>query len=191
VELSISCGATVRALAMALELRDDATGEHAQRVTALAVDIAEHIAPDLITDPQLEYGYLLHDVGKIGIPDAILLKPGHLTAAERRTMQEHTRLGGQIVSSVPQLDGLAREIVASHHERWDGKGYPLGLGGEGIPVAARIFAVADAFDAMTHDRPYRGALSVEDAVSEIRTQAGHQFDPEVADVFLGFAVGAA
>jgi ribonuclease P protein subunit RPR2 len=136
VELSISCGATVRALAMALELRDDATGEHAQRVTALAVDIAERIAPDLITDPQLEYGYLLHDVGKIGIPDAILLKPGHLTAAERRTMQEHTRLGGQIVSSVPQLDGLAREIVASHHERWDGKGYPLGLGGEGIPVAA-------------------------------------------------------
>src|SRR5439155_21653765 len=112
---------------------------------------------ELVEDPKLEYGFLLHDLGKIGIRDAVLLKPGALAPNELDEMRDHTRLGERVVEQIPYLDGVARDVVAAHHERWDGAGYPRGLKGAEIPLAARIFALADAFDAMTNDRPYRKA----------------------------------
>lgn len=184
-QLQDSYGMTVRALAAALELRDDVTGGHAERVTRLALALAERVAPDLATDPQLEYGFLLHDVGKIGVPDAVLQKPGQLNADERRLIERHPQHGAQILREVPYLDGVAFDVVIAHHERWDGGGYPLGLCGTGIPLAARIFALADAFDAMTNDRPYRAALPRADALAELERCAGVQFDPGLACAFVG------
>jgi HD-GYP domain-containing protein (c-di-GMP phosphodiesterase class II) len=175
---------TVTALAAALELRDDETGGHAQRVTALALELAGAAAPDLAADPELRYGFLLHDIGKIGIPDAILLKPMQLTPAEKRQMEFHTTLGEQLISGVPHLQGVAREVIAFHHERWDGTGYPWGLAGEAIPLAARIFAVADAFDAISNDRPYQRASSVDAALEKISANAGTQFDPGLVEAFV-------
>lgn len=175
---------TVTALAAALELRDDETGGHAQRVTALALELAAAVAPELAADPELRYGFLLHDIGKIGIPDAILLKPMQLTPAEKRQMEFHTTLGEQLISGVPHLQGVAREVIAFHHERWDGSGYPWGLAGEKIPLAARIFSVTDAFDAISNDRPYQRASSVDSALAKIAQNAGTQFDPHVVEAFL-------
>jgi HD-GYP domain-containing protein (c-di-GMP phosphodiesterase class II) len=183
-QLNDSYGTTVRALAAALELRDDQTGEHAGRVSRLAMRLAGEVAPDLTSDPQLEFGFLLHDLGKIGVPDAILLKPGPLTPEEAERMRVHTILGERIVAQVPYLSGLAREVVAYHHERWDGRGYPYRIHGEEIPLAARIFAIVDAWDAMTNDRPYRRALAVETAVSQIEAASGTQFDPVLGRAFL-------
>jgi HD-GYP domain-containing protein (c-di-GMP phosphodiesterase class II) len=185
--LEDSYATTVRALAAALELRDDQTGGHAERVAALAMQLAEQVAPGLAADPELEYGFLLHDVGKIGIPDAILLKPGPLTAREREEMQYHPVLGERLVARIPYLSGLARQVVAAHHEWWNGSGYPRGLAGSAIPVAARIFSVVDAFDAMTNDRPYRAALPVERALAEIAAGAGRQFEPTIAGAFVALA----
>ena len=175
---------TVSALAAALELRDDQTGDHAERVTRLGLALAERAAPHLVEDPELEYGFLLHDLGKIGIPDAILSKPGPLTDEERSRMRAHTDLGERIVRRIPYLGNVARQVVASHHERWDGTGYPRRLAGEAIPLAARIFAVVDAYDAMTSDRPYRPALPVEAALAELAAGAGTQFDPAIAAAFV-------
>jgi HD-GYP domain-containing protein (c-di-GMP phosphodiesterase class II) len=175
---------TVRALATALELRDDLTGGHAERVTSLALSLTDRVAPHLCSDVQLEYGFLLHDLGKIGVPDAILRKPAPLTADERRQIELHPLHGERIVEQIPYLHGLTREIVVFHHERWDGGGYPARLVGSGIPLAARVFAVVDAFDAMTNDRPYRAALSLSEALEDIDRQAGHQFDPRVAAEFI-------
>jgi ribonuclease P protein subunit RPR2 len=186
--LEDSYRATVSALATALELRDDLTGDHAERVTRLAMRLTKSVAPLLCADPQLEYGFLLHDVGKIGVPDAILRKAGPLSQAERSEIERHPLHGERIVEQIPYLQGLTREIVASHHERWDGQGYPHGLFGSGIPLAARIFAVADAFDAMTNDRPYRDALSISDALAEIERQDGRQFDPGVVRGFAALLV---
>lgn len=135
-------------------------------------------------DPELEYGFLLHDLGKIGIPDAILLKPGRLTARELEEMRYHPILGERLVARIPYLNGLARQVVAAHHERWDGSGYPRRVAGEHIPLAARVFSVVDAFDAMANDRPYRQALPVDVAVAEIAFGAGSQFDPAVAEAFV-------
>jgi HD-GYP domain-containing protein (c-di-GMP phosphodiesterase class II) len=185
--LEESYATTVRALAAALELRDDQTGGHAERVTALALRLTREVAPDLASNPELEYGFLLHDLGKIGIPDAILLKPGALTEREMDEMRYHPILGERIVSRVPYLGGVVRQVVAAHHERWDGNGYPRGLAGERIPLPARIFSVADAFDAMTSDRPYRQALSFFVALGEISSGAGKQFDPEIAEAFISLA----
>ena len=187
--LEDSYATTVRSLAAALELRDDQTGGHAERVTSLALGLTEHVAPDLAAEPQLKYGFLLHDLGKIGIRDSVLLKPGLLTAEEMDEMRFHVVLGERIVAGIPYLDGLACDVVASHHERWDGTGYPRGLAGGAIPLAARIFALADSFDAMTNDRPYRNALSFEHAIGEIEAQAGSQFDPAVAATFVAIAPG--
>lgn len=185
--LNDSYATTVRALAAALELRDDETGGHAERVTELGLLLARTVAQELASDPQLEYGFLLHDLGKIGIPDAILLKPGPLDPSEMDKMRFHPVLGERIVSRVPYLNGLAQQVVAAHHERWDGEGYPRRIAGARIPLAARIFSVVDAFDAMTHDRPYRLALSPEAALREVTRCAGKQFDPAVAEAFIALA----
>jgi len=132
----------------------------------------------------LGHAYLLHDIGKLGIPDAILLKPCALTPSETRVVRTHTRLGENLVRRLRFLSPLVREVVGCHHERWDGDGYPRKLGGANIPLAARIFSVVDTFDAMTHHRPYREAMSAEEAISEIERCCGTQFDPQVVAAFL-------
>jgi len=176
---------TVTALASALESKDTGTGAHSQRVHRYAVELAQEIDPEIAENESVEYGFMLHDVGKIGIPDRILQKPGSVTGAEWRLMQTHTVLGEQLLRGVPFLRGKGLEIVRSHHERWDGGGYPDRLGGNEIPVAARVFAVADALDAMTSDRPYRPAMTWAAAGREIEAQAGGQFDPAVVEAFRG------
>jgi HD-GYP domain-containing protein (c-di-GMP phosphodiesterase class II) len=178
---------TVRTLAGALELRDDQTGSHAERVSATGLRLARAVAPELAADPQLEYGFLLHDLGKIGLPDSILLKPGPLTDSEMQRMSEHPILGARLLEPLSYLSGIVRDVVLHHHERWSGAGYPHGLRGEEIPLAARIFALADSFDAMTNHRPYRRALPLEQALEEISAGAGGQFDPELARAFLELA----
>ncbi|MFN2627429.1 MAG: HD-GYP domain-containing protein [Gaiellaceae bacterium] len=175
---------TVRALAATLELRDDVTGGHAVRVAAVAMQLAREVAPDLTDDPALEYGFLLHDLGKVGVPDAILLKPGPLSDLEFDQMRIHPMLGAEIISQIPYLSGVARDVVLAHHERWTGAGYPHGLRGKEIPLAARIFSLADAFDAMTNDRPYRRACSAREAAEQIRAAAGAQFDPNLVEPFV-------
>jgi response regulator RpfG family c-di-GMP phosphodiesterase len=175
---------TVAALATALETKDTGTRAHSQRVQRYAIELTRAIDPDLIDDPSTEYGFLLHDVGKIGIPDDILLKPGPLTIAERRRMETHTVLGEQMLGGVAFFKGEGLRIVRSHHERWDGNGYPDGVGGTEIPLGARIFAVADALDAMTSDRPYRNAMSWAAARREVLAQSNRQFDPDVVGSFV-------
>ena len=174
---------TVIALATALESKDTGTGEHSQRVHRYAVELARVVAPEIAEDESVEYGFMLHDVGKIGIPDEILQKPGPLTDSEWRLMQTHTVLGEQLLQGVTFLRGKGLEVVRSHHERWDGAGYPDRRGGSEIPIAARVFAVADALDAMTSDRPYRPALTWAAAAREIQAQSGGQFDPAVVEAF--------
>ena len=185
-----SAAATVEALARALELHDyrrgrfGETSSHAARVTQLALRLAEEIAPELALDPQLAYGFRLHDIGMIGVSNVTLLKPGALSPAEVDEIREHPWLGERIVAPVPALGGVARQVIACHHERWDGSGYPRGLRGTEIPIAARIFAVVDAYDAMTNDQPYRDALAEEEARDEIEAKAGLEFDPDVVAAFL-------
>ena len=176
---------TVTSLASALESRDTRTGAHSQRVRRYAVALLETLQPNALeTDPGIEYGFLLHDIGKIAIPDVIMLKPGALTRAERKRMQMHTVIGEQMLSGVAVLQGEGLRIVRSHHERWDGKGYPDGLARDELPLAGRAFAVADTLDAMTSDRPYRRALRWEAAHDEIVAQRSKQFDPDVVDAFV-------
>jgi ribonuclease P protein subunit RPR2 len=174
---------TVAALASALESKDTGTRAHSQRVQEYAIELGRAIAPELVEQESAAYGFLLHDVGKIGIPDNVLQKPGPLTTDERRLMQTHTVLGEQMLGGVAFLKGQGLLVVRSHHERWDGEGYPDGMGGEEIPLAARIFAVADTLDAMTSDRPYRRGGSWEEAGAEILFQSGRQFDPAVVEAF--------
>jgi PAS domain S-box-containing protein len=178
---------TVETLAAALELRDDETGQHTRRVADLAVALTRVVEPPLADDPELRYGFLLHDIGKIGIPDAILLKKGQLNAGEIRTLQMHTTLGEHLLSRFPFLSDLAHDVVAYHHERWDGSGYPWGLSGSEIPLVARIFAVVDAFDAMTCNRPYREAMTASQAIDEIERCTATQFDPAIVEAFLPIA----
>ncbi len=174
---------TVSALASALGTKDTGTRQHSQRVQRYALELAAAIDPVLAADPSLEYGFLLHDIGKIGVPDQILLKPGPLNEAEWRVMKAHTLLGSQMISGVAFLHEAGVEVVRSHHERWDGTGYPDGLTGEEIPIGARIFAVADALDAITNPRPYREARSWRDSRREIVAHKGTQFDPQVVEAF--------
>ena len=176
---------TVSALASALESKDVGTGAHSQRVQRYATTLSRALGDSGVTsDESVPYGFLLHDVGKIGIPDGILRKAGPLTAPERRRMQTHTVLGEAMLAGVAFLKGEGLKIVRSHHERWDGRGYPDGLGRNEIPLGARIFAVADALDAMTSHRPYRRAMSWAAARAEIVQQRRRQFDPDVVDAFV-------
>jgi HD-GYP domain-containing protein (c-di-GMP phosphodiesterase class II) len=181
-ELRRSYMATVRALSNAVEARDAYTGKHAERVAAYGLEIARKFPSELVLTPELEFGFLLHDVGKVAIPDAILYKPGPLTDEERALMSRHPVIGSDIVRGIEFLADAA-EVVRSHHERWDGTGYPDGLAGEDIPLAARVFAVADVLDALTTDRPYRPATSLRYAREMIASESGTHFDPRVVDAF--------
>ena len=174
---------TVSALTSALEWKDTGTGEHARRVQRYASELARAVDPHLAEDTSLQYGFLLHDIGKLAIPDHVLGKPGPLTADERRLMETHTVLGAQMIGGVAFLRREAIDVVRSHHERWDGSGYPDSLAGEEIPLPARIFAVADTLDAITSHRPYREAQSWRVARRAILGEAGKQFDPTVVDAF--------
>jgi putative nucleotidyltransferase with HDIG domain len=174
---------TLEALVTALDAREHETLAHSQRVKEYALTLARDLGfrhDDLI---QTGRGALLHDVGKIGVPDSILLKPGRLNSEEWVQMKKHPEIGYTILRNIEFLSPAA-EIVLCHQERWDGRGYPNGLAGQDIPLGARIFAVVDTLDAMTSDRPYRKALSFEAAFEEIRSCAGTQFDPRVAEAFL-------
>jgi ribonuclease P protein subunit RPR2 len=152
-------------------------------VQLYAVELASVCAPELLTDPSIEYGFLLHDVGKIGIPDNVLQKPSSLSVSERRLIETHTVLGEQMLEGVSFMSGECLSIVRSHHERWDGNGYPDHLGGDEIPLGARVFAVADSLDAITSDRPYRRQQPWAYAVDEIVSESGKQFDPTVVAAF--------
>ena len=172
--------AAARALASALELKDTYTGGHAERVTALAIRLASAaMLEGAIPSEALEAAFLLHDVGKIGIPDSILTKAGGLTDTERRVLNIHPILGERIVAPLGFPD-CVRQVIRHHHERWDGGGYPDGLAGLQIPAPARVFAIADVIDAMTSIRPYRKPVTFEEAVHEVMVHAGKQFDPTLA-----------
>ncbi len=177
-ELRASYVATVRALTNAVEARDAYTGAHADRVAAYGLELTRRIDPELARNPQVEFGFLLHDVGKVAIPDDILHKADRLGAEEQEVMRRHPLIGYEIVRDIEFL-AEAAQIVRHHHERWDGSGYPDGLAGEDIPLAARIFAVVDTLDAMTTDRPYRPGAPLVKARAEITGMAGTQFDPAV------------
>jgi putative nucleotidyltransferase with HDIG domain len=181
-QLTRSYMATVRALSNAVEARDAYTGKHAERVTLFAIEIARELGLPAPDTPEVEFGFLLHDVGKLAIPDSILFKPGPLTTEERAMMSRHTIVGAEIMRDIEFL-AEASKVVRSHHERWDGNGYPDRLAGEQIPLNARVFAVADVFDALTTNRPYRVALSFEQARSMIEEESGSHFDPQVVDAF--------
>lgn len=172
-------------LARAAEYRDDETGQHTQRVGMVAAMLAESMGQSATEIEVLRLAATLHDVGKIGIPDRVLLKPDKLTAEELTIMKSHTTIGGEILagSRFPVLQ-LARQIAICHHERWDGTGYPQAIAGESIPLAARITAIADAFDAMTHARPYKEAWPVDRAIKTIKQESGRQFDPMLASAFV-------
>lgn len=175
---------TVIALANALEVKDMPTRVHSVRVRDYAVQLTAAIEPRLLADPSLEYGFLLHDVGKLGVPEEVLAKPGALTPEELELMREHTVIGADILAEVTFLRGEGIKVIRSHHERWDGTGYPDHLVGTAIPLSARIFAVADAVDAMTGERPYREPASWDAATNEIVSERGRQFDPDVVDAFM-------
>jgi len=173
---------TIRSLAFVVEAKDAYTGQHLERCRVYGVALLRELG---IEDdyPDAEYGFLLHDAGKVGVPERILGKPGPLTAAEWRVMRTHPLIGYQMLASIPFMENAA-EIVRSHHEMFDGSGYPEGLRGDEITPPARVFAVVDAFDAMTTDRPYRAALTIEQAAAELDRMAGTQFDPEVVAAFI-------
>jgi len=182
-ELEESYESTLEAMITALDFRDNETMGHSRRVVEYAVIVATTMG---IVEPELSWirrGAILHDVGKIGVSDAILRKPGKLDASEWEEMKRHPEMGYRMLKHIRFLEP-ALDIVHCHQERWDGSGYPRGLAGTTIPLGARIFAAVDTFDAMTSDRPYRAALTIQAAREEIRRFAGIQFDPEVAAAFL-------
>jgi len=171
-------------LALAGEYRDDATQEHARRLGRTAALLADRLGLPRASVRRIGPAATLHDIGKIGIPDSILLKPGGLTPDEFAVMKRHVAIGAQLLSgSRAPLLTMAEEIAATHHERWDGSGYPRGLAGEEIPIAGRIAALADVFDVLTHARPYKQAWPLDQALGEVRTQAGRHFDPRVVGAF--------
>jgi HD-GYP domain-containing protein (c-di-GMP phosphodiesterase class II) len=183
-ELRDSYFATVRALTNAVEARDAYTGKHAERVAAYALEIGAACGQRWAGSPEIEFGFLLHDIGKVAVPDSILHKPEPLTAQERELIQLHPVTGWEIVRQVDFL-GAASDVVRHHHERWDGTGYPDRLKGEDIPLTARVFAAADTLDALTTTRPYRAASPLSEARKLIEEARGTQFDPAVVDTLAG------
>jgi PAS domain S-box-containing protein len=185
IELTMAYDATIEGWSRALDLRDRETEGHTQRVTELTVSLARVMGLPEQAIPHIRRGALLHDIGKMGVPDEILRKPGPLTEDEWRVMRRHPRNAYDLLSPIVYLRS-ALDIPFCHHEKWDGNGYPQGLKGEAIPLAARLFAVVDVFDALTSDRPYRAAWQFERALEFIRGQSGIHFDPQVVEIFLRF-----
>jgi len=183
VNLSLAYDDTIDGWSRALDLRDRETEGHSRRVTELTLELARRIGVPEDELVHIRRGAGLHDIGKMGIPDAILLKPGQLTAQEWETMRMHPILAFDLLNPIEFLRP-ALEIPYCHHEKWDGSGYPRGLQGDQIPLSARIFAVIDVWDALTHDRPYRKAWSRDAALAYIREQSGKHFDPRVAELFI-------
>jgi PAS domain S-box-containing protein/putative nucleotidyltransferase with HDIG domain len=183
VELQRAYDKTIEGWAYALDLKDEETAGHSQRVTQMTVRLARRLGVEGRDLLHIQRGALLHDIGKMGVPDSILLKPGTLDADERRLIEQHTVYAYELLSPIDFLRP-AIDIPYCHHERWDGSGYPRGLRGEQIPLAARIFAIVDVFDALTSERPYRPAWSREKTIEHIRSQAGSHFDPAIVDEFL-------
>lgn len=182
-ELRAAYDATLAGWSRALEMRDESTSYHTERSAALAVELAHRLGiPECELD-NVRRGALLHDIGKMAVPDSILRKPGPLDDAEWMVMRKHPEFAYELLRGIGYLSS-ALEIPYCHHERWDGAGYPRGLAGEGIPLAARIFSVIDVFDALTSDRPYRPAWTADAALGYISSEAGMQFDPQVVDAFL-------
>lgn len=182
-ELSCAYDATLEGWSLALELRDEETRGHTERAAALAIELASRLGVPEGDLAHIRRGALLHDIGKMAVPDTILRKPGALTADEWVVMRKHPEYAREFLSHIEYL-APALDIPYCHHERWDGSGYPRGLEGENIPLSARIFAVIDVYDALTSDRPYRTAWSEEDALAHIRHQAGEHFDPAVVQAFM-------
>lgn len=179
----------VETLALVVEAKDQYTADHLERCKRYGIALANRIDPGMVT-PQLQYGFLLHDVGKIGIPEAILMKPGPLSAQEIEVMRTHPLIGVQIVAPMRRvLDEVTVEVIRHHHERFDGSGYPDSLAKEQIPLSARIFSVVDSFDAMTTDRPYRRALRMHEALLRLKQGSGSQFDPDVVTEFEALLEG--
>ena len=185
-ELLASHLALLEAMGKAVAMRDSDTGNHNYRVTDIAMAIGERLGVDRDAMRGLISGALLHDVGKIGVPDRILLKPGKLDDQEMALMRSHVPQGEDIVGGIPSL-AAARDVIAYHHEKWDGSGYPRGLAGDTIPLNARIFAVADVFDTLCSPRPYKEAMPFEQAWEIIRDDAGSHFDPRVVEAFRPIA----
>ena len=186
-ELRSTYYTTVKGLSVAVEAKDEYTAGHLARVRHYGLAIMTRLAPDLLVDHRYEYGFLLHDIGKIGVPDAILRKNAPLNGDEWTLMRLHPEIGIKILKGIPFLKD-ASEIVYYHHERWDGRGYPQGLKGDEIPLGARVFAVADSFDAMTSNRPYRSAMPIEDALAELEASSGTQLWPTAVETFLSIPV---
>jgi len=186
----------VESLSRALQLHDyrrgtfGETAAHMERVAQLGMALAERLAPELAADPQLAAGFRLHDIGMIGIPVQMLAKQTPLTPDELNEIREHPWLGERIVAPIECLNGVARQVIGCHHEQMDGSGYPRGLRGAEIPLAARIFAVVDAFDSMTNAQPYREPLPVEYALEELREKAGAHFDDAIVGAFVALHAAA-
>lgn len=186
---------SITAIAKTIEAKDTYTSGHSDRVAECSVEIAKRLGWDEDRIKRLQYTALLHDIGKIGIPDSILNKPDALTEEEFGALKQHTSMGAEILKNIKTIKNLHYGALY-HHERYDGKGYPVGLVGEGIPVEARIIAIADAYDAMAHNRKYRGKLTPEAILAELENVKGRQLDPKLVDVFLqmlqeGFSIEVA
>lgn len=181
-------GDVIAALASTLGERDRYTGDHSETVVDLATRVGETLALDPEHIGRLRTAALLHDIGKVGVPDEILHKPGPLDEREWETMRQHPVIGERIIRAIPGMGAIAR-AVRHEHERWDGNGYPDGLAGEQIPIEARIILACDTYHAMISDRPYRDAMSHPEAIAELSAQAGTQFDPEVVEALVGYLYG--
>jgi len=185
IELKEAQLEVIARLARAAEYRDDQTGKHTQRVGLISTLLAQTMGLPNQHVEMLMRSAPLHDVGKIGVPDSVLLKPGFFTETERLIMQRHCVVGAELLTGgQSDIVKMAERIALTHHERWDGAGYPLGLKQVDIPVEARILAVADVFDALTHERPYKPAWTVDKALAELRDYSGRQFDPQVVEAFM-------
>jgi putative nucleotidyltransferase with HDIG domain len=183
VELTLAFDSTVEAFSRALEMRENEPLGHTRQVTEVAVSLAKAMGVSIPEQPHIRRGALLHDIGKMGVPESILKKEGELTKEEWAIVRLHPQYAYDLLFPIVLLHP-AIDIPYCHHERWDGSGYPQGLKGENIPLAARLFAVVDVWDALTSDRPHRKAWSEQEAITYIREQAGRQFDPAVVNAFL-------